>query len=47
MELKIIEKRMEYVKKYPLYLILIIRKLFDDKKELSLQYQCHLGIPRR
>lgn len=34
---------MEYVKKISIILNLNYRKLFDDKKELSIQYQCHLG----
>lgn len=44
---KIIEKRMEYVKKISIILNLNYRKLFDDKKELSLQYQCHLGNTKK
>lgn len=40
---RVIEKRLEYVKKISIILNLNYRKLFDDKKELSLQYQCHLG----
>lgn len=40
---KVIEKRMEYVKKISIILNLNYRKLFDSSKELSLQYQCHLG----
>ena len=34
---KVIEKRMEYVKKISIILNLNYRKLFDDKKELSIQ----------
>ena len=44
---KVIEKRMEYVKKISIILNLNYRKLFDDKKELSLQYQCHLGNTKK
>ena len=38
---KVIEKRLEYVQK--ISIILNYRKLFDNKKELSLSYECHLG----
>lgn len=40
---KVIEKRLEYVQKISIILNLNYRKLFDDKKELSLSYSCHLG----
>ena len=38
-----IEKRLEYVQKISIILNLNYRKLFDNKKELSLSYECHLG----
>ena len=40
---KVIEKRLEYVQKISIILNLNYRKLFDNKKELSLSYECHLG----
>ncbi|WP_291259178.1 DNA replication/repair protein RecF [Fusobacterium sp.] len=40
---KVIEKRLEYVQRISIILNLNYRKLFDDKKELSLSYDCHLG----
>ena len=40
---KDIEKRLEYVQKISIILNLNYRKLFDNKKELSLSYECHLG----
>lgn len=40
---RVIEKRLEYVQKISIILNLNYRKLFDDKKELSLNYECHLG----
>ena len=40
---KVIEKRLEYVRKISIILNLNYRKLFDNKKELSLSYECHLG----
>ena len=40
---KVIEKRFEYVQKISIILNLNYRKLFDNKKELSLSYECHLG----
>ena len=40
---KVIEKRLEYVQKISIILNLNYRKLFDNKKELSLNYECHLG----
>lgn len=40
---KIIYKRLEYVSKISIILNLNYRKLFDDKKELNLNYHSHLG----
>ena len=40
---KVIEKRLEYVQRISIILNLNYRKLFDNKKELSLSYDCHLG----
>ena len=40
---KVIERRLEYVQKISIILNLNYRKLFDNKKELSLSYECHLG----
>lgn len=40
---KVIEKRLEYVQKISIILNLNYRKLFDNKKELSLTYESHLG----
>lgn len=40
---KVIEKRLEYVQRISIILNLNYRKLFDDKKELSLTYDSHLG----
>lgn len=40
---KVIEKRLEYVQKISIILNLNYRKLFDNKKELSLSYDSHLG----
>ena len=40
---KVREKRLEYVQKISIILNLNYRKLFDNKKELSLSYECHLG----
>lgn len=40
---KVIEKRLEYVQKISIILNLNYRKLFDNEKELSLSYDCHLG----
>ena len=40
---KVIEKRLEYVQKISIILNLNYRKLFDNKKEFSLSYECHLG----
>lgn len=40
---KVIKKRLEYVQKISIILNLNYRKLFDDKKELSLNYECQLG----
>ncbi len=40
---KVIEKRLEYVQKISIILNLNYRKLFDNKKELSLTYSSHLG----
>lgn len=40
---KVIEKRLEYVQKISIILNLNYRKLFDNKKELNLSYDCHLG----
>lgn len=40
---RIIEKRLEYVNRISIILNLNYRKLFDNKKELSLVYVSHLG----
>lgn len=40
---KVIEKRLEYVQRISIILNLNYRKLFDNKKELSLNYESHLG----
>lgn len=40
---KVIAKRLEYVSKISIILNLTYRKLFDDKKELNLVYDSHLG----
>lgn len=40
---RVIEKRLEYVKKISIILNLNYRKLFDNKKELSLKYNSFLG----
>lgn len=40
---RILKKRFEYVKNISILLNLNYRKLFDDKKELSLRYSCFLG----
>lgn len=40
---KIIKKRIEYIKNISIILNLNYRKLFDNKKELSLKYSCFLG----
>lgn len=40
---KVIEKRLEYVQKISIILNLNYRQTFDNKKELSLSYECHLG----
>lgn len=40
---KVIEKRLEYVQKISIILNLNYRKLFDNKKELSLKYNSFLG----
>lgn len=40
---KVIEKRIEYVNRISIILNLNYRKLFDNKKELSLSYESHLG----
>ena len=40
---KVIEKRLEYVQKISIILNLNYIKLFDNKKYLSLSYECNLG----
>ncbi len=40
---RILKKRVEYVKNISILLNLNYRKLFDEKKELSLRYSCSLG----
>lgn len=44
---RILKKRMEYVKNISILLNLNYRKLFDEKKELSLKYSCFLGDIRK
>jgi len=44
---RILKKRFEYVKNISIILNLNYRKLFDDKKELNLEYSCFLGDAKK